>query len=272
MDLLGFEALLSKEGAADIYNLLKTFHGQAISLQERILGTQSHRYRIHILSDCIFKTLNMTDHQSYEYSALLVSSDFSYNVIAQGTLFYNHQKLLRGAITYGQYYSDQEDSILFGPAVSRAYIIESKHTIYPRISIDPILIDTLHKELLPNYPFEVTDNNVTTGTEEDFLKSLYSWITKGDDGVWFVDYFRNFRFWFPYDEDPCEFISMHKQYIEEALRLAEANGKDDLIMKYLWLGNYHNKTIKHWLAVGWDKSLEGFDSEKLSVVIPTKFT
>jgi hypothetical protein len=43
--------------------------------------------------------------------------------------------LIRGAITIGDIVHD--DSIVFGPALNRAYELESQQAIYPRIILDP---------------------------------------------------------------------------------------------------------------------------------------
>lgn len=42
---------------------------------------------------------------------------------------------VRGAITYGSLFHD--DSIVFGPALNRAYELEHNYTIYPRALLDP---------------------------------------------------------------------------------------------------------------------------------------
>ena len=63
--------------------------------------------------------------------------------------------LIRGAITIGDIVHD--DSIVFGPALNRAYELESQQAIYPRIIIDPDIGDAFGK--LP--PFMAKEDGLT---------------------------------------------------------------------------------------------------------------
>jgi hypothetical protein len=51
--------------------------------------------------------------------------------------------LIRGAVTIGDIVHD--DSIVFGPALNRAYELESQQAIYPRIILDPDIGDGFGK-------------------------------------------------------------------------------------------------------------------------------
>jgi|GEM_PF-3155287 len=273
LDILGFETILKTEPAQIVYDLINTFHYNIKKPYEH--GTINEKYgklcSIHVLSDCIFKTVDMTNYHDDVYAALSLLGELSFNIVSQGKLFYQHGKFLRGAITFGKFFSDEGKALLFGPAIARAYTIESNYAFYPRIYIDPCVLEVLHNILLPQYPFGKSDGCVTTGTKDDFLTNFYSWITKGDDGIWFLDYLGNFRLWFPQDENPCLFISRHKSTIEEILNLPNDHLTDSMLLKYLWLANYHNRTIDKWTKYGWAKSLEGFDPEELSVSIPKQW-
>jgi len=271
LDILGFEINLRTESAQSIYDMLQTFHHKAVNGPAGLAEKYAKQYDIHILSDCIFKTLDMTHYHEEENAALSVMQEFMFNIVSQGSLFYRHGKLLRGAITYGNFFTDGEKQILFGPAAARAFTLESKYAFYPRIYIDPCVLNVFHNVLLPQYPFGVTEGNVTTGTKDEFLTSFYSWITKGDDGIWFLDYLRTFRLWFPDNENPCSFIRKHKAHIENMLNMPEKDLKDDHLLKYLWLAHYHNETIAKWEESGWQDNLEGFNRDELSVFIPEKY-
>jgi hypothetical protein len=63
--------------------------------------------------------------------------------------------LIRGAITVGDIVHD--DSIVFGPALNRAYELESQQAIYPRIILDPDVGDGFGK--LP--PFMAREDGLT---------------------------------------------------------------------------------------------------------------
>lgn len=63
--------------------------------------------------------------------------------------------LIRGAITIGDLVHD--DLVVFGPALNRAYELESQRAIYPRIILDPDIGDTFG--VLP--PFMATEDGLT---------------------------------------------------------------------------------------------------------------
>jgi hypothetical protein len=63
--------------------------------------------------------------------------------------------LIRGAITIGDLVHD--DHVVFGPALNRAYELESQRAIYPRIILDPEIGDAFGT--LP--PFMATEDGLT---------------------------------------------------------------------------------------------------------------
>lgn len=72
-----------------------------------------------------------------------------------GIACYNTEKVLyeflkngfiaRGAITHGDLFYDNEKNIWFGPAMNRAYFLESKKAKFPRIIIDPEYAEQLYE-------------------------------------------------------------------------------------------------------------------------------
>jgi hypothetical protein len=53
--------------------------------------------------------------------------------------------LVRGGLSAGELY--HKDQIVFGPAPLRAYEIENKEAIFPRVLIDSLLINRLNEDL-----------------------------------------------------------------------------------------------------------------------------
>ncbi len=85
--------------------------------------------------------------------------------------------LLRGALTIGDIFI--KDAITFGPALIRAYELESTVAITPRVIIDPLVFI-----LLEQYP-ALRGNPI-----EDEMQYLCRVLKKDRDGVWFIDYLR----------------------------------------------------------------------------------
>src|ERR1035437_1529526 len=82
--------------------------------------------------------------------------------------------LVRGAITFGLLI--HADEYLVGPAMLRAYEMESKEAKYPRVLIDPRIVKIAWKYHAPQNSPKV---------EADYVRDL---MTKDDDGKFFYDY------------------------------------------------------------------------------------
>ena len=83
--------------------------------------------------------------------------------------------LIRGATTVGDIYVD--DRLIFGPALIRAYELESGVASYPRIILDSRVFDQL------------TDSpELRMPGVADQMKSLCTVLARDNDGIWFVDY------------------------------------------------------------------------------------
>lgn len=136
IDILGSKDITSFE---EKHNIHKIFHGSIIESQER----QNTREKEHVIytrklysfSDCAFIF--------YRYKPDATEDKKNLNKLLQVALFnsahislelLNEGYIVRGGITYGDVYYD--DLSFFGPAVDRAYEIESKEAVTPRILID----------------------------------------------------------------------------------------------------------------------------------------
>jgi len=85
---------------------------------------------------------------------------------------------IRGAITIGDLYHN--DDAVFGPGLNRAYELESKSAVYPRIILDPqldeltslqvncVASDTLHRFLDP-FQADFLDEVMATPFKQDFI-------------------------------------------------------------------------------------------------------
>jgi len=83
---------------------------------------------------------------------------------------------LRGAVTLGDmYYPDKNENVLLGEGIMRAYELESKVAIYPRIVVDEEVYNFIKSNELRGYPFG-----------EDGTK-LIDLIKKDKVGVYYLD-------------------------------------------------------------------------------------
>ncbi len=69
--------------------------------------------------------------------------------------------LCRGAITYGKLI--HTDEVLFGPALTEAYILETKVALYPRVILHKDIIDLAGK---------AKSSHHTSELEEEYVQSF----------------------------------------------------------------------------------------------------
>lgn len=126
-----------------------------------------------------FKTLNTSnDFQFTQFSDSFVLSCRSFNmndsmlfmIYLQDliNLFLSENILLRGGLTVGKLV--HTENVLMGPAMNRAYELESKFATYPRVIIEKDLFDYWETRL---YEYNV--------------ENMFE-VSEDDDGFYFIDY------------------------------------------------------------------------------------
>jgi len=93
----------------------------------------------------------------------------------------HHGIFIRGGVAVGKIVF--EKNAVFGPALVRAYDLESQYANVPRIIIGP---EVFH-ELRRNAKLRAEHHELTH--EIHYIKKL---VRRGDDGLWFVDYLKAF--------------------------------------------------------------------------------
>ncbi|MBK9479641.1 MAG: hypothetical protein IPP56_09545 [Bacteroidetes bacterium] len=125
--------------------------------------------------------------------------------------------LLRGSIVFGKLVHNQ--NIVIGPALINAYNVESKSAVYPRIVIDPKVMNLY-----------VRKNGIIHRAGKK-IKDLDYDITSDDfDGTYYIDYFN-------FVDDYLQ-NSKSSSYYEGMEKLIERGKKSQdtgIRMKYLWM-------------------------------------
>jgi|SRR5579872_7038430 len=140
--------------------------------------------------------------------------------------------LIRGGMTFGALDSKttaRSNDFLFGPALVRAYELESRTAIFPRIVVDRKILNLL----TPFNRSAVLGSNL---------------VRQSDDGVYFVNYlFKCRESKGGHRGDPS--LLEHKVMIETELnRLSIAGADETVLQKYLWLANYHNIAVRQMVS------------------------
>lgn len=233
IDLLGFkEAILKITNQKELNEVKK----KVISIQNNLAKKGDYQIKTHSFSDCIVRE------RSHFRGALfseILSIGFGLGFILKD----GH--LVRGALTNGFHYSSKK--ILISPAFLRAYNLESREAIYPRVIIDP--------KMLAQYETRKDWGGDAHSHEED-KKYVYGLLRKDFDGYYFIDYlkvaYRNSDEYGP--EVLQDLLGIQKKLILQGLQNEDTKIRE----KYKWLGRYQNETIKDYpdewktkFSLGW---------------------
>ncbi len=132
--------------------------------------------------------------------------------------------LMRGGVTSGELYHN--DNIVYGPAMIEAYELESRRAIYPRIVVNPKVIEEGIKNALHD--------------PQDELEHLSGLLEKDEDHQLFIDYMYQ---WQEIDNEYHYFeaLDMTRTLILDQLKLQQDPG---VLLKYNWLKRYYNNTLR----------------------------
>ncbi len=143
--------------------------------------------------------------------------------------------LIRGGLTVGNIHLGPNSvGPIFGPAMVRAFEIESQEAIYPRIVID----DAAYEEFLNNESLRLHDHSIDE--EKSYVDKL---LRKGEDGTLFIDYLVGARRNVDRPPQYIQFLEQHANLIRHGLRAFSAGS---VRKKYLWLAHYHNSVIDNF--------------------------
>ena len=130
----------------------------------------------------------------------------------------NKNILLRGSIVFGKLI--HKDNIIIGPALVNAYNVESKSAVYPRIVIDPIVVNLYLRK----------DGIIQAGRRR--IKDFDYEFTFSDDfdGTYYIDYFNCIDDYLTDSESKLYYLKM-----EKLIQKGKNNKDTGIRMKYLWM-------------------------------------
>lgn len=144
IDILGSQ---SRENFDEWYNIMSIF--STMVEREKKLD-KAHEWTVykretHVFSDCAYII--------YDYKDDIENSRKDIYEL-MGIACYNTEKVLydflkngfivRGAITHGDMFYDNEKNIWFGPGMNQVYSLESKKARFPRVIVDPEYAEELY--------------------------------------------------------------------------------------------------------------------------------
>ena len=226
LDILGFKELIDDRKAGDISRIIRVVKEavQPARFKPLLKEIPDDQYVNFSDSSVIATPLEETRARP---SAQLFSQ-LIHLVHAQATLIFDEGILIRGAVTIGKVVKSWGQ--LFGPAVVRAYELESQEARHPRIIIDDNI-------------FKVLDglDHAWLHDEHTDKCALQGIMSRDEDSLQFVDYLRAVRSELT---DPAIYgdcLGRHRSLINKRLK---KYAKDPQIRKkYEWLDSYHERTI-----------------------------
>lgn len=224
LDILGFKKLVWQDKAEAL---------TAINfIDERLDHILTALYRQHgktfstkLFSDCICLSCEFTSENLFYilYELGFIQLFFSFEGI-----------FLKGALSKGNHF--ENDRMIFSRGLIKAYELEQS-AIYPRIIIDPDLLDHIRK-----------DKDIYYALFAGFKKEDF--IIEAPDGHFILDYLHLI-----YEEgaDQFEDLKRHKRAI---LKNVQQNNENIRILeKYRWVAEYHNYKFKEIYAPDdWEES------------------
>lgn len=112
-------------------------------------------------SDCITVFVNADTNINERFSTLVAFlSKISCELLQDGIF-------IRGAITYGNLYINNDASVFFGKAMNKAYTLESTIAVYPRILLSKEIVSVLNYPILEKrnrYPYHQYIERFNDGT------------------------------------------------------------------------------------------------------------
>jgi hypothetical protein len=249
IDILGFRDIVMSDTPESVQRKLRAIQRYAVpELSGENFGDDFEPVTVQF-SDSIVRIRPIDTESNQAYPIGLVFHELLDIVHAQAELT-REGVLLRGGVAFGNMHF--EDSILYGPALIKAYDLESKFALHPRIVVEPELIAECKSNRL------LRSKNNTLEQEFGYVESL---LRQSDDGIWFVDYARAV-------ESELDDPSMYIEFLEEHRDLIIAcasrhQGFGSVAAKYMWLAKYHNNCVED-LSDAW---FEHYDVEKSDLLL-----
>lgn len=227
IDILGFKSLINGTEKPDNQNEIENITG-AFDLIHKVLEKHYSEDQIKEIKYSTFSDCIVFSFPSFQTDALFFA--FLPFIWLQADLVSNHNIFLRGAITIGDIYHDEKK--VFGPAMVKAYELESKVAKYPRIILDPE-IKTAYDDCLVKLEEEGDfDKIYDLKNELNGVFSKNGLLSKDSDGYYYIDYIEGIYNEMDSPENYPNFIQHIESLIQPYLK---PDTDESLLRKYVWL-------------------------------------
>ncbi len=246
IDILGFKEIVNSRSSDQVDKILDTLNDFTANEPD---DDDEFEPQTLSFSDSIIRVRHLESEENIAYPIGHLFHEVNALVHAQVDLI-NNGVLIRGGISIGE--AKVSQNRIFGPGFVAAYELESKYANYPRIILSPELVNSVGDDVL------VVNEAHSAEEEREYLKTQ---LAQGDDGIWFVDYLRAAEHELDSPEFYPELLVKHKNLIVS--QGEKHKSLSNVSLKYLWLANYHNKTV----SLKPESYFEAYGIERVNVLI-----
>lgn len=228
IDILGSQ---SREHFDEWYNVMSIF-SRMVEREKELDNNHPwtvYKRETHVFSDCAYILYDykddIEDSRKHMYELMAIACYNTEKVLYE---FLKNGFIARGAITYGDLFYDNEKNIWFGPAMNRAYYLESKQARFPRIIIDPEYAEKL---------FEFNENKYRSDPLNKMINGEI--LCRDTDGFIYLNYLNSVKL----GMNQMEYRDVFKNALQLCDRerniIRETNELQESIKnKYDWLEKY----------------------------------
>lgn len=182
IDVLGSKG---REDFEELYKINTTFHNSLEEYKEEDKSSNIYSREVHTFSDCAYIFYYFKDDIIEEKKNL----GKLFKVALHNTQFLilellSNGFLCRGGVTFGKAYFEDDRSLLFGPAVNKAYYLEEKVAEFPRILIDNFVAN----KVLDEERKLLNGDNIPEHKKEYIKKINGEIVISDEDGKYHLNY------------------------------------------------------------------------------------
>ncbi|HRN40654.1 MAG TPA: hypothetical protein PK649_01110 [Vicingus sp.] len=233
LDVLGFKELVNKRNT----NTLKAYF-DTIKNVLNLIRIDKKNIESLLVSD---STILISPDSKEDFKTLLRAvQTIQFELVKQDIW-------IRGAISYGEVYFDQESNLIVGKGLVNAYLLESSAK-FPRVIIDTSIIPKIADDRQEFFEFVNPDN---TNFRNDKLKLVHNWHKFTDEDNFYVSYAHRIIL------DSIEKRNLHLIYNKIKKNLYSDPKQYD---KFLWVKKYFMDVLfdleERWASISLDSTLE----------------
>jgi hypothetical protein len=236
IDVLGFRSVINTRSAAEVHSILTSLENFTRPEDEPLARSMDEvRRHSRAFAFSVSDAIVRVRPYNTQYRDGAFFWELNDLLHAQVALIANNV-LIRAGVTVGDAYVGYNgEGPVFGPAMVRAFEIESQEAIYPRIVIDDYAIEQHQTN-----PWLRSQDN----TLEYEIKAVADLLTTGEDGTRFIDYLRASYSQFEGLASYLDFLSSHADLVRDGQKQATDRRTR---RKYEWLARYHDRSVARLL-------------------------